>query len=60
MLFFRCDLELSQEQKDFLRNEIRERTGEDSLFIPSTIEFIQNVPVKKDEAAPRRETAPND
>ena len=49
MLFFHTQFDLTKEQKDIIRKQVKEMTGEDSIFIPAGLDFIASIPVKKEE-----------
>lgn len=53
MLVLKTDAELSGEQKDFLRREIKDRTGEDSIILDSGFS-IERLEVKKEQPLWRR------
>lgn len=53
MLVLKTDAKLSGEQKDFLRREIKDRTGEDSIILDSGFS-IERLEVKKEQSLWRR------
>lgn len=52
MLFVRMDCDPDREAKEKIRQEIRERTGEDCMLLGPHFISVSSIPVKKDEAAP--------
>ena len=58
MLFVFLDCDLNQEDKDYLREQIKENTGENSLILGPHFLKVCQFPVKKDRAASLWEKPP--
>ena len=54
MLFMMCDIDLGREQKEAIRKEVKERTGEDCLILGHNFVNVCSIPVKKDRATKTR------
>lgn len=59
MLFLKTDADLSTDAIDMIRNQIKERTGEDCVILPWGLS-VERIPVAKDKAAPGQEAAQSD
>lgn len=60
MLFLNMATSLTGEEKEKIRKEVKERTGEDCCILPPYITRVDSIPVKKDGQPPCEETAPPD
>lgn len=54
MLFITCALDISEELKAHFRKEIKEKTGEDCVFMPDFFSDVRSIPVKKEQPLWRR------
>ena len=49
MLFITCTWNIDAEAKEHLRKEIKEKTGEDCIFMPDFFRDVQLIRVKKEQ-----------
>ncbi len=59
MLVLKTECDLTPEQIEAMRKQIRERTGEDCIILTNGL-TIERLPCAKDEAVTHKKTAPAD
>ena len=58
MLFLYCECDITTENKQKIRDMVKERTGEDCFILTPPFTDIRSFPVRKDKTAPLSKRLP--